>query len=74
MTERILEACGDSTTELAKRLTLGSHHYFTVNQVSHWCKTKRIPPEHALAVATVFEVPIEDVIPEMFKAHHINPR
>lgn len=74
VTERILDACDGSTTELAKKLTFESNQYYTVNQVSHWCKTKRIPPEHAATVSAVFEIPIEEVVPDMFKAHHTNKR
>lgn len=74
ITETILGRCGGSTTELARQLTLSSGAYYTVNQVTYWCRTKKVPPEHARAVADCFGLPIEDVVPELFKMHHTNNR
>ena len=73
ITETILAACDGSTTELARRLTLASDGgYFTTNQVSHWCKVKRVPPEHALVVSQAFDLRVEDVVPQLFKAQNNN--
>ena len=70
ITETILERAGCSTTEMARRLTLSTGIYYTVNQCAHWIRAERIPPEHARAVATEFGLDIEDVAPYLFAKHH----
>lgn len=74
ITGTILATCDGSVTEFARRLTASSGIYYTLNQVTHWCRTGRVPPEHAQHVARAFELKIEDVVPELFKAHHNNKR
>ena len=74
ITETILAQCDGSTTELARRLTVSSDKYYTPNMVTHWCRTQKVPPEHASIVAKTFDLPIEDVAPYMFTAHHNNKR
>lgn len=75
ITETLLAACDGSTTELARRLTVASNgDYYSTNQVTHWCRVRRIPPEHARVVSDAFGVPIEDVVPDLFKMHHNNKR
>ena len=73
ITETILQACGGSTTELARRLTVASaDKFYTPNMVTHWCRTGKVPPEHAAIVASEFDLKIEDVVPELFGMHHTN--
>ena len=70
ITETILNACDGSTTELARRLTVATGNYYTVNQVAHWMKVERVPAEHMQAVANAFDVPVENVRPDLFGMHH----
>ena len=70
ITETLLERCGGSSTALAEKLTFATGVYYTVNQVAHWARVEQVPAEHMQAVAKTFDIPVEDIRPDLFGMHH----
>ena len=58
--------CAGSSTQLAEKLTFATGNYYTVNQVSYWIRTDKVPAEHMIAVASLFGISAKSLRPDLF--------